>query len=120
MLEALIAALETIEDPRCEWKVEHRLLDILVIAVCAVLGEAESFEDIALYGRCKHEWLARFLALPNGIPSHDTFRRVLMPGPTHEISGISAQGAVNEEAVQEQPRATHCRLAIWPPPLPLR
>ena len=78
MLEALIAALETLEDPRCEWKVEHRLLDILVIAVCAVLGEAESFEDIALYGRCKHEWLARFLALPNGIPSHDTFRRVLM------------------------------------------
>ena len=65
MLEALIAALETIEDPRCEWKVEHRLLDILVIAVCAVLGEAESFEDIALYGRCKHEWLARFLARAN-------------------------------------------------------
>ena len=78
MLETLIAAFETIEDPRCERKVEHRLLDILVIAVCAVLGEAESFEDIALYGRCKHEWLARFLALPNGIPSHDTFRRVLM------------------------------------------
>src|SRR4051794_19268605 len=78
MLEALIAAFETIEDPRCEWKVEHRLLDILVIAVCAVLGEAESFEDIALYGRCKRPWLEGFLALPNGIPSHDTFRRVLM------------------------------------------
>src|SRR5215208_2811682 len=78
MLEALIAALETIEDPRCEWKVEHRLLDILTIAVCAVLGEAESFEDIALYGRCKQPWLAGFLKLPNGIPSHDTFRRVLM------------------------------------------
>jgi predicted transposase YbfD/YdcC len=78
MLEALIAAFETIEDPRCEWKVEHRLLDILVIAVCAVLGEAESFEDIALYGRCKEAWLRGFLALPNGIPSHDTFRRVLM------------------------------------------
>jgi predicted transposase YbfD/YdcC len=76
MLEALIAAFETIEDPRCEWKVEHRLLDILVIAVCAVLGEAESFEDIALYGRCKEAWLRGFLALPNGIPSHDTFRRV--------------------------------------------
>jgi predicted transposase YbfD/YdcC len=78
MLEALIAEFETIEDPRCEWKIEHKLLDILVIAVCAVLGEAESFEDIALYGRCKHAWLAQFLALPNGIPSHDTFRRVLM------------------------------------------
>jgi predicted transposase YbfD/YdcC len=76
MLEALITEFTSIEDPRCEWKVEHRLLDILVIAVCAVLGEAESFEDIALYGRCKHAWLKRFLALPNGIPSHDTFRRV--------------------------------------------
>ena len=55
MLEALITELKVIEDPRCEWKVEHRLIDVLVIAVCAVLGEAESFEDIALYGRCKQE-----------------------------------------------------------------
>jgi predicted transposase YbfD/YdcC len=78
VLEALIKELASIEDPRCEWKVGHRLLDILVIAVCAVLGEAESFEDIALYGRCKQPWLKGFLALPNGIPSHDTFRRVLM------------------------------------------
>src|SRR3954462_9145173 len=78
MLETLIAAFETIEDPRCEWKGEQRVLDILGIAVCAVLGEAESFEDIALYGRCKRPWLEGFLALPNGIPSHDTFRRVLM------------------------------------------
>jgi predicted transposase YbfD/YdcC len=78
VLEALIKELAAIDDPRCGWKVEHRLLDILVIAVCAVLGEAESFEDIALYGRCKREWLEGFLALPNGIPSHDTFRRVLM------------------------------------------
>ena len=78
MLEALITELETIEDPRCGWKVEHRLIDVLVIAVCAVLGEAESFEDIALYGRCKRAWLEGFLELPNGIPSHDTFRRVFM------------------------------------------
>src|SRR4051794_29374354 len=78
MLEALITELASIEDPRCAWKVEHRLLDILVIAVCAVLGEAETFEDIALYGRCKEAWLRDFLALPNGIPSHDTFRRVFM------------------------------------------
>jgi predicted transposase YbfD/YdcC len=78
VLEALIKELAAIEDPRCEWRVEHRLLDILAIAVCAVLGEAESFEDIALYGRCKRDWLEGFLELPNGIPSHDTFRRVLM------------------------------------------
>src|SRR5215210_6144948 len=78
MLEALISEFGSIEDPRCARRVEHKLIDILVIAVCAVIGEAESFEDIALYGRCKHEWLKGFLELPNGIPSHDTFRRVLM------------------------------------------
>src|SRR4051794_41831687 len=96
MLEALIAQLETIEDPRCAWKVEHRLLDILVIAVCAVLGEAESFEDIALYGRCKREWLEGFLALPNGIPSHDTFRRglVLVDPDTFERSFLGLGRAV--------------------------
>jgi len=78
MLDALIAALETLEDPRRAWRVEHRLIDSLVIAVCAVLGEAETFEDIALHGRCKLPRLERFPALPNGIPSHDTFRRVFM------------------------------------------
>src|ERR671939_1550397 len=78
MLEALITGFEAVEDPRDPCRVEHRLIDILVIAACAVLGAAESFEDMADYGRCKHEWLKRFLALPNGIPSHDTFRRVFM------------------------------------------
>lgn len=78
MLEALISEFAQIEDPRCDWKVEHKLIDILVIAVCAVIAEAESFEDIALYGRCKQDWLRGFLELPNGIPSHDTFRRMLM------------------------------------------
>src|SRR4029450_3751340 len=78
MLEALITEFTSIEDPRCAWRVEHKLLDILVIAVCAVLGEAESFEDIALYGRCKHAWMAQSLALPHATPSHAPFRRVLM------------------------------------------
>jgi hypothetical protein len=50
MLEALISKFAQIEDPRCDWRVEHKLLDILVIAVCAVIGEAEGFEDIALPG----------------------------------------------------------------------
>src|ERR671932_1045975 len=78
MLEALITEFEAVEDPRDPCRIEHRLIDVLVIAVRAVLGQAESFEDMADYGRCKHEWLKRFLALPNGIPSHDTFRRVSM------------------------------------------
>jgi predicted transposase YbfD/YdcC len=77
-LEALVQHRGAVEDPRCEGKVEHRLLDILVIAVCAVIACAESWCDIALYGRSKLAWLSTFLELPNGVPSHDTFRRVFM------------------------------------------
>jgi predicted transposase YbfD/YdcC len=78
LIEKLIEHFSELDDPRCAGKVEHRLIDILVIAVCAVIACAESWEDIALYGRSKQAWLRRFLALPNGIPSHDTFRRVFM------------------------------------------
>jgi hypothetical protein len=64
-----------LEDPRCAGKVDHRLIDILVITVCAVIACAESWDDIALYGCNKLSWLQSFLTLANGIPSHDTFRR---------------------------------------------
>src|SRR3954453_23567918 len=77
-VENLAQYLGAIEDPRCPGKVGHRLLDILVIAVCAVIACAESWDDIALYGRSKLTWLRTFLELPNGISSHDTFRRVFM------------------------------------------
>ena len=77
-IENLAKYFSTIEDPRCSGKVEHRLMDILVIAVCAVIACAESWDDIALYGRSKLAWLRTFLELPNGIPSHDTFRRMFM------------------------------------------
>lgn len=74
----LVEEFSTLEDPRHSGKIEHRLIDILVIAVCAVIAGAESWEDIALYGRSKIGWLSTFLALPHGIPAHDTFRRVFM------------------------------------------
>ena len=74
----LVEQLQEIDDPRCAGKVGHRLGDILVIAVCAVIACAESWEDIALYGHSKRGWLESFLELPCGIPSHDTFRRVFM------------------------------------------
>src|SRR3954464_11138347 len=77
-IESLVRHLGVVEDPRCQGKIEHRLTDILVIAVCAVIACAESWDDIALYGRSKLTWLRTFLDLPNGIPSHDTFRRVFM------------------------------------------
>ncbi len=77
-IESLAQYFNTIEDPRCGGKIEHRLRDILVIAVCAVIACADSWDDIALYGRSKLAWLRTFLDLPNGIASHDTFRRVFM------------------------------------------
>ena len=78
MIEGLAACFAGLADPRATRRCDHRLIDILVIAVCAVIACAESWEDIELYGRSKQAWLKSFLALPNGIPSHDTFRRVLM------------------------------------------
>ena len=77
-VEKLVEHFSALEDPRCAGKVDHRLIDILVIAVCAVIACAESWDDIALYGRNKVGWLRSFLTLANGIPSHDTFRRVFM------------------------------------------
>ena len=78
MIEGLAACFVGLDDPRASSRCDHQLIDILVIAVCAVIACAESWEDIELYGRSKQAWLKTFLALPNGIPSHDTFRRVFM------------------------------------------
>jgi predicted transposase YbfD/YdcC len=65
-----------LEDPRIDRTRLHLLTDIVTIALCAVICGAEGWEDIAKYGVAKRAWLQTFLALPNGIPSHDTFRRV--------------------------------------------
>ena len=64
-------------DPRVDRTKWHRLDDILVITLCAVICGADSFEEIERFGKARHDWLKRFLALPKGIPSHDTFNRVL-------------------------------------------
>ena len=65
-----------IEDPRVERTRQHKLIDIITIAICAVICGAEGWTDIETYGLAKHEWLKQFLELPNGIPSHDTFARL--------------------------------------------
>ena len=65
-----------LRDPRLERTRLHGLLDILVIALCALIGGADDWEDVEMFGRAKEDWFRSFLPLPNGIPSHDTFRRV--------------------------------------------
>ena len=64
-------------DPRVQASCDHSLLDILVILVLGVACGAEDFTDLELFGRKRESWLRTFLKLPGGIPSHDTFRRVL-------------------------------------------
>jgi predicted transposase YbfD/YdcC len=66
----------TVTDPRAERGREHRLLDILTITLCAVICGADDWVAVATFGETRQEWLRTFLALPNGIPSHDTFGRV--------------------------------------------
>lgn len=67
---------ETVKDPRIERSKEHLLIDIIAIAILAVISGAEGWIAIETYGKGKYEWLKTFLELPNGIPSHDTFSRV--------------------------------------------
>ena len=73
----ITAVFDGIPDPRRETLNKlHRLTDILTIATCAVLCGADSWDAIAEYGDTKEAFFRRFLPLPNGVPSADTFARV--------------------------------------------
>jgi predicted transposase YbfD/YdcC len=80
MEEKISAGIEQyfsdLEDPRVDRTKLHKLVDILVIAICAVIAGADNWEDIEEFGKARQEWFQTFLELPNGIPSHDTFNRV--------------------------------------------
>jgi len=65
-----------LEDPRIDRSKQHKLLDILVIAICAIICGADDWVAIQEFGEAKLDWFQGFLDLPNGIPSHDTFGRV--------------------------------------------
>lgn len=73
----------SVKDPRIQKKTRHKLIDIIIITICAVICGADDWTEIEDYAKAKKEWLKTFLELPNGIPSHDTFGRVfslLCPG----------------------------------------
>jgi predicted transposase YbfD/YdcC len=63
-------------DPRRRHGQLHRLLDIIVIALCAVIAGSNTWQEVETFGQRRRDWLARFLGLDNGVPSHDTFERV--------------------------------------------
>jgi predicted transposase YbfD/YdcC len=75
-LEQFATHFEDLTDPRIARTRRHVLQDILVIALCAMIANANTWVDIERFGKAKLDFLRRFLELPNGIPSHDTFSRV--------------------------------------------
>src|SRR5215213_632348 len=67
---------QDLDDPRLDRTKRHALLDVVGIALCAVICGADNWVAVAAFGHAKESWLRTFLALPGGIPSHDTFGRV--------------------------------------------
>ncbi len=76
-----------LQDPRIDRTKQHKLLDVVFIAVCALLCGANDFVGMEKFGKAKKDWLKKYLELPNGIPSHDTFGRV--------VQALDPQGFVN-------------------------
>ena len=73
---SLIKHLAQLSDPRIDRSKRHALGDILIISICALLCGAEGFAEMEEFGKAQRAWLGRWLELPRGIPSHDTFGRV--------------------------------------------
>ena len=66
----------SLKDPRIKERTKHLLLDIVVMAICGVICGGNDWQQIATFAKSRHDWLNKFLRLPNGAPSHDTFERV--------------------------------------------
>ncbi|MGZ6870289.1 MAG: transposase family protein [Frankiaceae bacterium] len=105
------------DDPRGERCRRHQLLDIIGIAICAVISGAESGTAVGASGRAKHDGLAQLFRLPNGIPSHDTFRRVFcrwdpLAFPRGFAAWIAAERAprVRARAAAPGQRLGRCRV----------
>jgi hypothetical protein len=90
MLPSLLQHFEALDAPRLSRRRLPPLMTLLGIAICAVLCGADSWTATEAYGNAKQEWLAQWLDLTNGIPSHDTFARVFARIPPE------AFGACNE------------------------
>lgn len=73
---SLAEVFSELDDPRVVGRCDHKLVEIIIIAVCAVLTGAESWVEIETFATMKESWLRSLLELPGGIPSHDTFGRV--------------------------------------------
>lgn len=76
VIKKFVHILKEVPDPRVEGMIEYPLYEILLLAFLAVLGNAANWKEMEIFGEMKYRWLQKFVPLKNGIPSHDTFRRV--------------------------------------------
>lgn len=85
---SLEACFGDLADPRVVKRCDHKLMDIIMIAVCAVITGQESWGEVETFGQLKQAWLKTFLELPKGIPTHGTFGRVFaaLDAETFQIS----------------------------------
>jgi predicted transposase YbfD/YdcC len=109
-----LACLENVADPRVNRSRRHKLVDILVIALCGFLAGCEGWVDVELFGISKRKWLEKFLELPNGIPSHDTFGRVFALLDPQQLARVLRQfvqavvGSLQGEAVAIDGKTLAC------------
>lgn len=87
-LPLLCSKLSTLKDPRMRQKIKYRLADIVAMAICAVMGGAETWEEIEAFAECKEEWFAKFLTLEHPFPSDLTFQRIFAMIDPQELHAI--------------------------------
>ena len=88
---ALVNFFRKLKDPRSTRRRRHFLLDIIAIAICAVIAGCDDWQQIETFGKHRVAWLKQYLQLPNGIPSHDTFERVF-----ERIDPVAFQGCFRD------------------------
>lgn len=101
-VQSLMECFAEVEDPRVDRRRRHLLIDIIVISICAVICNADTWKDIGVWGETHEPWLRKILELPNGIPTRDTFRRTISridPDAFQQafiawVSGIGRQGGI--------------------------
>ena len=91
---------ENIDDPRRHNKL-HKLIDVIIIAICAVVAGADTYEQIENFGKKRKKWLLKFLELPRGIPSHDTFGRIFERMNPQEFQTVLNFGLNRSHAKQK-------------------
>src|SRR4028119_2470578 len=101
---SLYTHFASLTDPRIERTKLHQLLDLITIAVCAVICGADSWVEIEEFGHAKLSWFRSFLDLPNGIPSHDTFGRVFAALDPEQfqtcfLAWVQAAAAISDDQI---------------------